>query len=80
MDQASPFRRRLTSTCPGWIDSVFELRELRTREDRRAFLLNLICFAACIEGLFYYRAFAYVYVLRSRGLRHGLASGTRRIR
>ncbi|MEV5177139.1 DapH/DapD/GlmU-related protein, partial [Streptomyces flaveolus] len=29
--------------------------------DRRRFLLNLICFAACIEGLFFYGAFAYVY-------------------
>jgi ribonucleoside-diphosphate reductase beta chain len=38
--------------------------------------LNLICFAACIEGLFFYGAFAYVYFLRSRGLLHGLASGT----
>jgi ribonucleoside-diphosphate reductase beta chain len=47
-----------------------------TAEDRRAFLLNLICFAACIEGLFFYGAFAYVYFLRSRGLLHGLASGT----
>jgi ribonucleoside-diphosphate reductase beta chain len=29
-----------------------------------------------IEGLFFYGAFAYVYFLRSRGLLHGLASGT----
>lgn len=62
--------------CFRWIDSAFELREVRTREDRRAFLLNLICFAACIEGLFFYGAFAYVYFLRSRGLLNGLASGT----
>jgi len=62
--------------CFKWIDSVFELRQLSTREHRRAFLLNLICFAACIEGLFFYGAFAYVYFLRSRGLLHGLASGT----
>ncbi len=38
-----------------------------TREDRRQFLLNLICFAACIEGLFFFGAFAYVYFLRSQG-------------
>jgi ribonucleoside-diphosphate reductase beta chain len=62
--------------CYRWIDSLANLRELRTRDDRRAFLLNLICFAACIEGLFFYGAFAYVYFLRSRGLLHGLASGT----
>lgn len=62
--------------CFRWIDSVFELRSLETKEDRRAFLLNLICFAAVIEGLFFYGAFAYVYFLRSRGLLNGLASGT----
>ena len=62
--------------CFRWIDSIDELTELRTREDRRAFLLNLICFAAVIEGLFFYGAFAYVYFLRSRGLLNGLASGT----
>jgi ribonucleoside-diphosphate reductase beta chain len=71
-----PSIRRKAEFCFRWIDSVYELRELKTRADRRAFLLNLICFAACIEGLFFYGAFAYVYFLRSRGLLHGLASGT----
>ncbi|MFK3984407.1 ribonucleotide-diphosphate reductase subunit beta [Micromonospora sp. NPDC050397] len=71
-----PSIARKAEFCFKWIDSIFELRELRSREDRRAFLLNLICFAACIEGLFFYGAFAYVYFLRSRGLLHGLASGT----
>jgi ribonucleoside-diphosphate reductase beta chain len=71
-----PSIARKAEFCFKWIDSIFELRELRSREDRRAFLLNLICFAACIEGLFFYGAFAYVYYLRSRGLLHGLASGT----
>jgi len=71
-----PSIARKAEFCFRWIDSVFELRQLSTREDRRAFLLNLICFAACIEGLFFYGAFAYVYYLRSRGLLLGLASGT----
>jgi ribonucleoside-diphosphate reductase beta chain len=62
--------------CFRWIDSVFDLDELETKEHRRAFLLNVICFAACIEGLFFYGAFAYVYWLRSRGLLDGLAAGT----
>lgn len=62
--------------CFRWIDSLFEVRRLETRADRKAFLLNLICFAAVIEGLFFYGAFAYVYFLRSRGLLNGLASGT----
>ncbi|WP_256092196.1 ribonucleotide-diphosphate reductase subunit beta [Micromonospora haikouensis] len=71
-----PSIARKAEFCFTWINSIHDLRELRTREDRRAFLLNLICFAACIEGLFFYGAFAYVYFLRSRGLLHGLASGT----
>ncbi|MGN9907005.1 ribonucleotide-diphosphate reductase subunit beta [Phytohabitans sp. LJ34] len=71
-----PSIRRKAEFCFRWIDSVFDLRRLSTRDERRAFLLNLVCFAACIEGLFFYGAFAYVYFLRSRGLLHGLASGT----
>ena len=59
-----------------WIDSIDELHELNTKEDRQRFLLNMVCFAACIEGLFFFAAFAYVYFLRSRGLLNGLASGT----
>nr|WP_241835001.1 ribonucleotide-diphosphate reductase subunit beta [Pseudofrankia asymbiotica] len=71
-----PSIRAKARFCYRWIDSLGDLDQLRTREHRRAFLLNLICFAACIEGLFFYGAFAYVYFLRSRGLLHGLASGT----
>ena len=71
-----PSIRAKAQFCYQWIDSLGDLDRLSTREDRRAFLLNLICFAACIEGLFFYGAFAYVYFLRSRGLLHGLASGT----
>lgn len=71
-----PSIARKAQFCQRWIDSIFLLDELRTREDRRNFLLNLICFASCIEGLFFFAAFAYVYFLRSKGLLHGLASGT----
>ena len=52
------------------------LNSLETPEDRRKFLMNVICFATCIEGLFFFAAFAYVYFLRSKGLLTGLASGT----
>jgi ribonucleoside-diphosphate reductase beta chain len=62
--------------CMKWMDSIQELSELRTDEERKQFLLNLICFAGCIEGLFFFAAFAYVYFLRSRGLLNGLAAGT----
>jgi len=71
-----PSIRDKAEFCYKWIDSISRLDRLETREDRRSFLLNLICFAACIEGLFFYGAFAYVYFLRSRGLLNGLASGT----
>ncbi|MHB1946462.1 MAG: ribonucleotide-diphosphate reductase subunit beta, partial [Metallibacterium sp.] len=62
--------------CFKWMDSVQDLRRLDTHAQRRQFLLNLICFAACIEGMFFFAAFAYVYFLRARGLLHGLAGGT----
>ena len=62
--------------CFRWIDSIDSIDRLSTAAERRSFLLNLICFAACIEGLFFYGAFAYVYWLRSRGLLDGLATGT----
>jgi ribonucleoside-diphosphate reductase beta chain len=59
-----------------WMDSINELERLNTLEDRRKFLMNLICFAGTIEGLFFFAAFAYVYFLRSKGLLNGLATGT----
>ncbi|WP_422923910.1 ribonucleotide-diphosphate reductase subunit beta [Singulisphaera sp. PoT] len=62
--------------CFRWMDSIEKLDRLETAAHRRQFLLNLICFAACIEGLFFFGAFAYVYFLRSKGLLHGLATGT----
>ncbi len=71
-----PSIRRKAEFCYKWIDSINQLRALSNARERKAFLLNLICFAACIEGLFFYGAFAYVYFLRSRGLLNGLASGT----
>ncbi|KIQ97759.1 ribonucleotide-diphosphate reductase subunit beta [Lysobacter sp. A03] len=71
-----PSIRAKAEFCFKWIDSIQDLKRIETRAQRRQFLLNLICFAACIEGLFFFGAFAYVYYLRSRGLLHGLASGT----
>jgi ribonucleoside-diphosphate reductase beta chain len=71
-----PSIRHKAQFCLKWMDSINKLDELHTVEERRSFLLNLICFAACIEGLFFFAAFAYVYFLRSRGLLNGLAAGT----
>ena len=71
-----PSIRAKAEFCFKWIDSIQGLSRIETTQQRRQFLLNLICFACCIEGLFFFAAFAYVYYLRSRGLLHGLASGT----
>jgi ribonucleoside-diphosphate reductase beta chain len=71
-----PSIRMKADFCFKWIGSIQHLDEIRTPEERKQFLLNLICFAACIEGLFFFAAFAYVYFLRSKGLLNGLAAGT----
>ena len=71
-----PSIRRKAQFCQKWIDEVATLPRINVAADKRRFLLNLTCFAACIEGLFFFGAFAYVYFLRSRGLLPGLAAGT----
>jgi ribonucleoside-diphosphate reductase beta chain len=71
-----PSIRRKADFCQRWTDEVFAIERLSTDADKQRFLLNLTCFASCIEGLFFFGAFAYVYFLRSRGLLPGLAAGT----
>jgi ribonucleoside-diphosphate reductase beta chain len=71
-----PSIREKGEFCFKWIDSIQEMHRIETRAQRRQFLMNLITFAAAVEGLFFFAAFAYVYYLRSRGLLHGLATGT----
>ncbi len=62
--------------CFKWMDSINTLESIKTIEDRRKFIMNMACFSSCIEGLFFFGAFAYVYFLRSKGLLAGLATGT----
>ena len=71
-----PSIQRKADFCFRWLDSIHNVDTLETDEQRRKFLLNLICYATCVEGLFFYAAFAYVYFMRSKGLLNGLASGT----
>jgi ribonucleoside-diphosphate reductase beta chain len=71
-----PSIRRKAEFCFRWLDSIHDLKETDTDAAKRHFLLNLICFATCVEGLFFFGAFAYVYFMRSKGLLNGLASGT----
>lgn len=70
-----PSIRKKAKFCFKWMDSVGD-GPLESSSDRKRFLLNLVCFATCIEGLFFFAAFAYVYFLRSKGLLNGLAAGT----
>jgi ribonucleoside-diphosphate reductase beta chain len=74
--ESIPSIRQKAAFCMRWIDAVQTIDRVETHAQRRQLLLNLICFAACIEGLFFFAAFAYVYFLRSKGLLHGLAGGT----
>lgn len=71
-----PSIRRKAEFCQRWTEEVFALGSTQSDADKHRFLLNLTCFASCIEGLFFFGAFAYVYFLRSRGLLPGLAAGT----
>jgi ribonucleoside-diphosphate reductase beta chain len=71
-----PSIRAKAEFCQRWTDQVYAVQSLQTADDKRRFVLNLTAFAACIEGLFFFGAFAYVYFLRSRGLLPGLAAGT----
>ena len=71
-----PSIKKKADFCFKWMDSINSLDRLETAQDRRRFLMNLICFASCVEGLFFFGAFAYVYFLRSKGLLDGLAAGT----
>ena len=71
-----PSIQRKASFCNKWLGSLVHLEEIRSVDDARSFVLNQTCFATCIEGLFFFAAFAYVYLLRSRGLFPGLATGT----
>ena len=71
-----PSIRKKAEFCFRWMNSMDDIDQCDTPQQRRQFLLNLICFATCIEGLFFFAAFAYVYFLRSKGLLNGLAAGT----
>jgi ribonucleoside-diphosphate reductase beta chain len=54
-----PSIRRKARFCQRWTDSVLDLQRIDSADDKRRFLLNLTCFASCIEGLFFFGAFAY---------------------
>lgn len=62
--------------CFKYMDSIEKLDRLNSDANRRQFIENLTCFASCVEGLFFFGSFAYVYFLRNKGLLPGLATAT----
>jgi ribonucleoside-diphosphate reductase beta chain len=71
-----PSVKKKADFCFKYMDSIERLENLETDENKKQFLENLICFAACVEGLFFFGSFAYVYFLRSKGLLPGLSTAT----
>jgi ribonucleoside-diphosphate reductase beta chain len=74
--QTIPSVKQKADFCFKYMDSIEKLDKLDTHEKRRQFVENLICFAGCVEGLFFFGSFAYVYFLRNKGLLPGLATAT----
>ncbi len=74
--QSVPSVKLKADFCFKYMDSIHDLDRLENDDHRRQFVQNLICFAACVEGLFFFGSFAYVYFLRSKGLLPGLATAT----
>ena len=71
-----PAIRDKADFCLKYMDSIEQLDKLDSDAKKRQFIENLICFAACVEGLFFFGSFAYVYFLRNKGLLPGLATAT----
>ena len=74
--QTIPSVKLKADFCFKYMDSIDELDSLDNDDKRRQFIENMICFAACVEGLFFFGSFAYVYFLRNKGLLPGLATAT----
>ena len=45
-----PSIKKKADFCFKWMGSISKLEEIKNDDDRRSFLLNLICFAGCIEA------------------------------
>jgi ribonucleoside-diphosphate reductase beta chain len=74
--QTIPSVKKKADFCFKYMDSIESLDKCDTDDKRRQFIENLICFASCVEGLFFFGSFAYVYFLRNKGLLPGLATAT----
>jgi len=71
-----PSVRAKAEFCLKWFADGIELDVLDTDEKKQKYLMNIITFAAAVEGLQFMASFLYVFFLRSRGLMNGLGDGT----
>ncbi len=78
-NKMTPALQHKINFCLKWMNSVNSLDRLITIEDRRQFLMNLICFSNCVEGLFFSGAFASIFFLQSKGLFIGFAKAANNI-
>ena len=74
--QNIPSVKKKADFCFKYMDSIDSIDKTDTDDKRRQFVENLVCFASCVEGLFFFGSFAYVYFLRNKGLLPGLATAT----
>lgn len=74
--QNIPSVKKKADFCFKYMDGIEAIDKLDNDEKRSTFVENLVCFAACVEGLFFFGSFAYVYFLRNKGLLPGLATAT----
>jgi ribonucleoside-diphosphate reductase beta chain len=74
--QTIPSVKMNADFCLKYMDSIHSIDQMDSDPKRQQFLENLICFATCVEGLFFFGSFAYIYFLRSKGLLPGLATAT----
>ncbi len=74
--QNIPSVKQKADFCFRYMDSIESLEKCDTDDKKKQFIENLICFAACVEGLFFFGSFAYVYFLRNKGLLPALATAT----
>jgi ribonucleoside-diphosphate reductase beta chain len=74
--QTIPSIKLKADFCFKYMDQIYKIDRMDTDDKRKQFIENLICFAACVEGLFFFGSFAYVYFLRNKGVLPGLATAT----
>ena len=70
-----PSIQQISQFCFKWMNSINTLSKMNSIENRRQFLMNLICFSTCIEGLFFSGANVFINYFKAKNLFAGFTSG-----